>query len=109
MKDSPEARAEAEASFLRGHLAVLFGLLMMNDSENESAIMAALPSTTSKTPTNVKNMKIAKRQKMTRLVEQARVFAAFYAAVNNRLGGEQDSKVVKEVVAFLEMKRDSLL
>ena len=35
---------EAEASFLRGHLAVLFGLLMMHSPDNQAAILDGLKS-----------------------------------------------------------------
>ena len=104
--DSPEARAEADASFLRGHLAVLFGLLMMNCPNNQSSVLSALPPPLSK---NAKNPKAINQFKMEKLVEHAQDFAAFYTAVSNKLGGEQDSKVAKEVVAFLEGQRDSSL
>lgn len=108
-EDSPEARAEADASFLRGHLSVLFGMLMIDSPENQSAILTALPTLSLTTSPNPKNLKMAKRAKMNRLVEQAKDFAAFYTAVSNKLGGDKDSKVVKEVVTFLETKRDSFV
>ncbi|KDR80790.1 hypothetical protein GALMADRAFT_264743 [Galerina marginata CBS 339.88] len=107
-EDSPEARAEADASFLRGHLAVLFGLLMIDHPENQSAILSALPSLSPSTmSSNARSQKAAKRAKMSRLVEQAKDFAAFYTAVSKTLGGDKESKVAKDVVSFLETQRDS--
>ncbi|KAF8956935.1 hypothetical protein BDZ97DRAFT_2079509 [Flammula alnicola] len=108
-EESPEFHAEAEASFLRGHLAVLFGLLMTSSPENQSAILAALPSSVTMTSPNAKKMKAAKRAKFTRLVEQAKDFTAFYTAVSNNIGGEKESKVAKEVVRFLETQRDAFI
>ncbi|KAF4610570.1 hypothetical protein D9613_007096 [Agrocybe pediades] len=103
-EDSPAARAEADASFLRGHLAVLFGLLMMNCPENQPVVLSALPSSPSASSSS--SFSQANRVKLVKLVEHAKDFAAFYTAVSNKLGGEQDSKVAKEVVAFLEEQRD---
>ncbi|KAH9479321.1 hypothetical protein JR316_0007911 [Psilocybe cubensis] len=103
-EESPEARAEADASFLRGHLSVLFGLLMKENSENQSKILAALPTPTL---TTSKNVNMVKRAKMSRLVEQAKDFAAFYTAVSSKLGSDTNNSTVKEVVAFLAKTRDS--
>jgi hypothetical protein len=105
-EDSPEARAEADASFLRGHLAVLFGLLMMGSAENESAILSSLPSF----DVNMKKTALAtRRTKLARLVEQAKDFAAFFRAVSDDIGGEKESKVATDVVHFLEMRRDAAI
>ncbi|KAF9478231.1 hypothetical protein BDN70DRAFT_880183 [Pholiota conissans] len=103
-EDSPEARAEADASFLRGHLAVLFGLLMMGSAGNESAILSALPSSSEAT---AKKPQVARRVKFARLLDQAREFAAFYSAVSGDVGEEKESKVAGDVVRFLEAKRDA--
>lgn len=103
---------EAEAAFLRGHLAVLFGLLMMDDKDNQMAILDALPGSSSSAG--------AKRVKLAKLVEQASDFVVFYTIISRRLsfdrvvdvdGSEEkvkDNGVVKEVVSFLEGLRDGV-
>jgi hypothetical protein len=98
--DSPEAHAEADASFLRGHLAVLFGLLMMDYPKNQSEILSSLPAPATGNGT------VKDRVKLSRLVDQAKDFAAFYTAVSNTVGGEKESKITTEVVQFLEALRD---
>jgi len=105
--DTTEALIEADASFLRGHLAVLFGLLMSESPENQSAILESLPTpTTSRAQKNKANNKV----KLSRLAEQARDFVAFYAVVNRHSEeGEKESKVAKSVVRFLERQRDAAL
>ena len=109
--DATEAQSEAEASFLRGHLAVLFGLLMMDNTENQTAILQALPSNISVAPSTsakTKAIRISERSKLSQLVDQAKDFVAFYTVVSNRLGdGEKESKVAKDVVNFLMRQRDS--
>ncbi|KAG6849614.1 hypothetical protein H0H93_006898 [Arthromyces matolae] len=77
----PEESTETEtdAVFLRGHLAVLFGLLMRGSSANQTRILDALGGPE-------------------RLVEHARDFAAFYDA----FGGETEGRVARDVVAFLD-------
>ncbi|KIM44446.1 hypothetical protein M413DRAFT_24942 [Hebeloma cylindrosporum] len=115
VEDTPETRAEADASFLRGHLAVLFGLLMVGNPENQSMVLAALPSASpSPAPPNIHVIgkgkeKHAKRAKLARLVEQAKDFAVFYTVISNHTGGEKESKVAREVVRFLETQRDSVV
>lgn len=98
LTDSPEAHAEADASFLRGHLAVLFGLLMIDCPENQTEILASLPAPSGKAKDRVK---------LNRLVDQAKDFAAFYSAVSGTIGGEKESKITAEVVQFLEAQRDA--
>ncbi|KAJ3514159.1 hypothetical protein NLJ89_g2533 [Agrocybe chaxingu] len=103
---TPEAQHEAESSFLRGHLSVLFGLLMINSAENQTAILSGLPAPSSGTMTMTD--KAARRVKLARLVEQAKDFVAFYTVVSRRLGdGEKESRVAKNVVSFLEGLRDA--
>ncbi|KAF5316194.1 hypothetical protein D9619_006277 [Psilocybe cf. subviscida] len=99
--DSPEAHAEADASFLRGHLAVLFGLLMMDYPKNQTDILSALPAPATG------NSKAKDQIKLSRLVDQAKDFAAFYSAVSNTIGGEKESRITTEVVQFLEAQRDA--
>lgn len=111
-----QTEREAEAAFLRGHLAVLFGLLMMDSKENQMAILDALPGSSSSSDLR---LVIAKHTKLSKLVEQARDFVVFYTVVSKRLnydrvnGGDdgngekvKESRVVKEVVSFLEGLRD---
>ncbi|KAF8159400.1 hypothetical protein B0H34DRAFT_703300 [Crassisporium funariophilum] len=106
--DSPEADAEADASFLRGHLAVLFGLLMSGSAENQSLILASLPNLSATAALNTRAMKDSNRAKLSRLVEQARDFVAFYSVVSrNSAEGEKESKVARRVVRFLETQRDA--
>jgi hypothetical protein len=105
-----ELREAADASFLHGHLAVLFGLLMSESRENQSAILESLPVPTSASAlsSRVQKSKIGKKIKLSRLAEQARDFVAFYAAVNGHSEeGEKESKVAKSVVRFLEKQRDA--
>lgn len=114
-EDTPEAHAEADASFLRGHLAVLFGLLMVGSPENQAMVLAALPSASPPTPSSnymngkKEREKYAKRAKLSRLVEQAKDFAVFYTVISNHVGGEKESKVAREVVKFLEAQRDAVV
>ncbi len=111
-----QTEREAEAAFLRGHLAVLFGLLMMDSKENQTAILDALPGSSSSSDLR---LVIAKHAKLSKLVEQARDFVVFYTVVSKRLnydrvnGGDdgngekvKESRVVKEVVSYLEGLRD---
>ena len=106
--DATEALIEADASFLRGHLAVLFGLLMFESPENQSAILESLPFPTSATSSRVQKSKPSNKIKLSRLAEQARDFVVFYAAVNGHSKeGERESKVAKSVVRFLEKQRDA--
>jgi hypothetical protein len=119
-----QTEREAEAAFLRGHLAVLFGLLMMDSKENQTAILDALPGSSSSS-SNMKSA-IAKHAKLSKLVDQARDFVVFYTVVSKRLnydrvdGGDDDDDddgsgekvkengVVKQVVSFLEGLRDDV-
>lgn len=106
-------REAAGASFLHGHLAVLFGLLMSESPENQSAILKSLPvSPTSATAPSSRvqknNNKTSNKVKLSRLAEQARDFVAFYAAVSGHSEeGEKESRVAKSVVRFLEKQRDA--
>ena len=105
--DATEALREADASFLRGHLAVLFGLLMSKSPKNQSAILESLPVPTSTISCAQKN-DTGSKVKLSRLAEQARDFVAFFAAVNGHSEeGEKESEVARSVVRFLEEQRDA--
>ena len=77
---------------LPGHLAVLFGLLMRGNRQNEERIVAALPS----------------KAKVARLVEEARALVSFDAAL--RCEGEVagDDGVARDVVIHLQCLVDKL-
>ncbi|TFK71673.1 hypothetical protein BDN72DRAFT_837394 [Pluteus cervinus] len=101
--DLVDENAEAEASFLCGHLAVLFGLLMRSCPENEASILEAIPDP----PLSPAKNKTARFGKMSVLVEQAKEFALFYDNVGG--GGNTrgaDGQVARDVVASLERLRD---
>ncbi|KAG6892827.1 hypothetical protein C0992_012354, partial [Termitomyces sp. T32_za158] len=74
-----DSDSDSDALFLRGHLAVLFGLLIRGSPANKAHVLSALDGPE-------------------RLIEHARDFAAFYDA----FGGELEGRVAKEVVVFLE-------
>ncbi|KAG5653614.1 hypothetical protein H0H81_011986 [Sphagnurus paluster] len=85
----------ADALFLRGHLAVLFGLLIRGCEANQEHILDALGGA----------------RALRALVEQAREFVAFYAALGegagvsasaSGVGGTEDGQVAQDVVCFLE-------
>lgn len=92
----------ADTLFLRGHLAVLLGLLMRGNPTNQAYILAALGVSAA-----------SNRVALARLVEQAREFVAFYAALGgagNRVDGsadERDGRVARDVVQFLAELRDT--
>ncbi|KAF9525938.1 hypothetical protein CPB83DRAFT_885229 [Crepidotus variabilis] len=113
-----DPEVEAESSFLRGHLAVLFGLLMIDNPDNQSTILSVLPTISPNglviPPNKRKPAATAQdnRIKLSRLVDQARDFVVFYTVINRKFGGEgevdkeKESRVAKEVVLFLESLRD---
>ncbi|PFH46671.1 hypothetical protein AMATHDRAFT_199190 [Amanita thiersii Skay4041] len=69
-----ERRREADMLFLRGHLAVLFGLFLMRGGGScEEALMDSLPSCGGGGGGGG-----GRREKLGRLVEQAREFVSFY-------------------------------
>ncbi|KAI0076532.1 hypothetical protein K474DRAFT_1597837 [Panus rudis PR-1116 ss-1] len=59
---------------VRGHMAILLGLLMRGDSENQEIILNALPGPEK-----------AKKQKLNGIVENAREFAVFYAEFSKKV------------------------
>ncbi|KAF8887325.1 hypothetical protein BD779DRAFT_1527473 [Infundibulicybe gibba] len=81
--DTAADDVDADAAFLRGHLAVLFGLLMRGSLANQRAILAALPST----PMNA-TPKDDQKQKLSQLTEQASLFVAFYTDISQNMGEE---------------------
>jgi hypothetical protein len=82
---------------------------MSESHENQSAILGSLPNSAAATSSRVqKRNKTGNKVKLSRLAEQARDFVAFYAAINGHSEeGEEESKVAKSVVRFLEKQRDA--
>lgn len=66
------SHADPGTNFLRGHLAVLLGLLMRDSKANQKMLLTALPGTTNRT-------------KLASLAEQAQEFVTFYADLAVRL------------------------
>ncbi|KAJ3916942.1 hypothetical protein F5877DRAFT_45563 [Lentinula edodes] len=129
--EQQEQQAEADASFLLGHLSVLFGLLMMDSSENQEIVLDSLPllhlgHEDIKPNSNSKHK--LKQQKLGQLVENASELGVFYAVISRRgLSGngiaadtpdpgqsheENDAArgadVAKGVISFLRYLLDSL-
>ncbi|KAJ3808374.1 hypothetical protein F5876DRAFT_46133 [Lentinula aff. lateritia] len=130
--EQQEQQAEADASFLLGHLSVLFGLLMMDSSENQEIVLDSLPllhpagNEDIKPNSNSKHK--LKQQKLGQLVENASELGVFYAVISRRgLSGngiaagtpdpgqsheESDAArgadVAKGVISFLRDLLDSL-
>ncbi|KAF7973917.1 hypothetical protein HWV62_13968 [Athelia sp. TMB] len=65
-------KTDPGSDFLRGHLAVLFGLLMRDSPGNQKKLLAALPGSTDHT-------------KISDLAQQAGEFVGFYARLTARL------------------------
>lgn len=73
---------DAGALIVRGHLAVLFGLLIRDSSENEHIVLSALPGS-------------ARRVKLDGLVRHAREFVGLYREFMSRVGrggGDDDGE-----------------
>ena len=126
--DVDKAEAEADASFLLGHLSVLFGLLMIGNNANQTAIIKALPT---EPLDSGSNRKLSRRMKLDRMVDNAKTLATFYEKVTHGIEVDRagpglehedtpgdsrtDSRledisggvnVVQKVVSFLEGLRD---
>ncbi|KAJ3761783.1 hypothetical protein EV360DRAFT_37105 [Lentinula raphanica] len=82
-----QQEAEADASFLLGHLSVLFGLLMMDSLENQDIVLDALPllhPDLGDTKPSSNNTNRRKRQKLAQLLENASELGAFYTVITRR-------------------------
>jgi hypothetical protein len=91
-------QVDADASFLRGHLAVLFGLCMRGNTTNQKTLLNLLPGPQS-------NPKI----KLNRLVDQARQFVSFFEIIEGQAQEaqrENSSRTGAEILRFLEDLRD---
>lgn len=99
-EDEESLQVDADASFLRGHLAVLFGLCMRDNTANQRALLGLLPGPQS-------NPKV----KLNRLVDQARQFVAFFRIIEGETQESQresSSRIGTEILRFLEGLRDSI-
>lgn len=117
---SLEGVESADTSFLLGHLALLFGLLMVDDSANQRLILSTLAS--QERPAELGTVKL------NRLVEQAKDLGAFYRMIGDSGGEEHDDghisdfngfvgddhgrgrkgeDIANEVIAYLERLRDT--
>lgn len=87
----------ADASFLLGHLSVLFGLLMKGNEDNQTVILDGLCST-----------RRTRTAQLNSLVEHAADLAAFYAMIKGEEADTEGNKgedVTKDVVKFLQALR----
>jgi len=71
-QDTTTKVIDPEADFLRGHLAVLFGLLMQQSDRHQEALLQVLPGESNYI-------------KLNSLVNQAREFVTFYAELTTQL------------------------
>ncbi|KAK0489342.1 hypothetical protein IW261DRAFT_1444455 [Armillaria novae-zelandiae] len=88
----------ADASFLLGHLSVLFGLLMKGSEDNQTVILDGLCST-----------RMTRTVQLNSLVEHAADLAAFYAMIKGEEADTEGNKgedVAKDVIKFLQVLRD---
>ncbi|KAF9029129.1 hypothetical protein BDZ89DRAFT_1065654 [Hymenopellis radicata] len=96
--------ASADASFLLGHLSVLFGLLMKGSEDNQMIILDRLGG--------------QRRERIDGMVENAAELAAFYAVISGRdqteglesrieREGSKGEDVAKDVIKFLMELRNS--
>ncbi|KAK0466782.1 uncharacterized protein EV420DRAFT_1505323 [Desarmillaria tabescens] len=84
----------ADASFLLGHLSVLFGLLMKGNEDNQNVILEGLCST-----------RMTRAVQLNSLVEHAADLAAFYAVIKGEeanADGSNGEDVAMDVIKFLQ-------
>lgn len=78
-QSSGRADGDPGENFLRGHTAVLLGLLMRDSKPNQKIILSALPESSN-------------RRKLSSLANQAREFVTFYAELATRLSAAAITK-----------------
>ena len=83
---------DATLDFLRGHLAVLFGLLMQNNPTNQEELLKSLPGSSDSA-------------KLHTLLGQAREFLAVYADFRSRLFATAGWCLSEEDVLFMSVVR----
>ncbi|KII91108.1 hypothetical protein PLICRDRAFT_122892 [Plicaturopsis crispa FD-325 SS-3] len=84
---------DAGANFLRGHIAVLFGLLMRGCPANQRVLLDALPGRSN-------------RDKLSALADQASEFVAFYAQLTVQLAAAKGTEVHDESDAYIPSDGD---
>lgn len=115
VQQGKDTDADPGAIFLRGHVAVLLGIVMRDNKANQRVLLGVLPGS-------------SKQSKLHSLAAQAREFVVFYAGLTARLSaaatvkdddddeddevkpddnvervvGDGNSQVAKDVVSFLE-------
>ncbi|KAJ7460823.1 hypothetical protein FB451DRAFT_1270424 [Mycena latifolia] len=91
--------AVGESRLLLSHLSLLFGLLMLDNPENQALVLASLPMPTASPRYDGDNAKVDV------LVGQAREFAYIYSGAE---GGDaaEEGESVKMVLRFLEALRE---
>ncbi|KAJ7780267.1 hypothetical protein DFH07DRAFT_875948 [Mycena maculata] len=100
--DDPSAiLAAGETRLLLSHLALLFGLLMLDNAANQVALLALLPAASS-------SPRGGDRAKVDVLLGQAREFAYIYAAADSESGVAEEGENVRTVLRFLETLRESV-
>ncbi|KAG5643357.1 hypothetical protein DXG03_001039 [Asterophora parasitica] len=105
------AGTDADALFLRGHLAVVFGLLIRGSEENEAYLLLALTDEEEeegRVGVRSEWERAKEREVVGKLAEQAREFVAFYTALGGIGGGgepAEDMRVARDVIRFLEARR----
>ena len=92
--DADDAENEMEP-IIQGHTAVLFGLLMRDNLENQTSILSILPGDTNK-------------QKLVVLVETAREFVEFYGEVMARVARGREREDEFEESQATEVGEDSV-
>ncbi|KAF5386338.1 hypothetical protein D9757_006705 [Collybiopsis confluens] len=101
--------AEADASFLLGHLSVLFGLLMINSPDNQQIILHALPLLGNPNAEDRKPSYLSaserKKLKIAQLVDSASELGIFYAVVSRR-GRVMDTTDTRSSDPLREQDRD---
>jgi hypothetical protein len=97
--DPSEILANEESQLLLSHLSLLFGLLMLDNTENQTVLLALLPSPASSSQYDGDSAKVDV------LVEQAREFVYIYSGAE---GGDaaEEGESVKTVLRFLETLRE---
>ncbi|KAF9006201.1 hypothetical protein BDQ17DRAFT_1352946 [Cyathus striatus] len=74
---------EVDAAYLRGHLSILFGLLMRSSKQNQVAVLSALPRLLDDiTPNSRQIRETEDRAKLNMLIDQARDFVGMYAVLS---------------------------
>ena len=92
-------QVDADASFLRGHLAVLFGLCMRGNTTNHKTLLNLWPGPKSNP-----------KDKFNRLVDQARQFVSFFEIIEGQAQESQresSSRTGADILRFLEDLRDN--